>query len=295
MFLAQMADEVSIVVKAMEGFSVTPMSKKARINKRNADRDWRTVGQSARRFFLSELRNARIAAQKDSEAFDQVLFVLERLGSYRLAEIDALGSYEKCICDLARESSLGQSLTSIQAPWHSQIEELYKLVRDARNDALHQGARARHLTQHVIELGIVLEDACMNGRDPLTKLEDIMVRSPVIADEWQPISFIRQLMLTNAFTFIPIKNDERWKLIADYHLATFLRRKDRSVRLTMTVGEAIRLDDGKLELEDTGSKDSQESVENIGKTPFEKPILVTMNTKDNGCCLVGIVTAFDIL
>ena len=113
-------------------------TQRERINQKNADRNWRPLTIPVRRFFLGELRQARLAAQMDSEAFDKLLFVLERLGSYCLAEVGTLGDYEKCLCDLATESSFGQPLKKTQTPWHSEVAVLYRLVMSARNDALHE-------------------------------------------------------------------------------------------------------------------------------------------------------------
>jgi hypothetical protein len=111
----------------------------------------RPFSVEARSHFLNELRQARLAAQKDAEAFDQLLFAFERLGSYLLHKVGALGDYEASLMNLASTAALGQDLNSRLSPWHSDKHVLYKLVKDARNDAFHQGATARHLTQHALE------------------------------------------------------------------------------------------------------------------------------------------------
>ena len=46
------------------------------------------------------------------------------------------------------------------------FSRLYDLVQDARNDALHQGAFARHLTIHAIGLALILEDALRSSEEP---------------------------------------------------------------------------------------------------------------------------------
>ena len=72
-------------------------------------------------------------------------------------------------------------------------------MKDGRNDALHQGAFARHLTKHAIELAIVLEDVLSNDLDPV--VTDFMLRNPVCGEPWQPIAFLRQQMLANSYSF----------------------------------------------------------------------------------------------
>ena len=39
---------------------------------------------------------------------------------------------------------------------------LYDLVRNARNDAMHEGAFARNLAVHLVQLSVMLEDALVN-------------------------------------------------------------------------------------------------------------------------------------
>lgn len=56
--------------------------------------------------------------------------------------------------DSARLSRVEQSLGRLA---------LYDLVEQGRNEALHQGAFARHLAEHAIELALALEDALANG------------------------------------------------------------------------------------------------------------------------------------
>jgi hypothetical protein len=68
---------------------------------------------------------------------------------------------------------------------------------------LHQGAFARRLTGHAIELSLVLEDALRRSLDSPV-VGDYMVRGPICAEPWQPISFIRQRMLANSFSFLTL-------------------------------------------------------------------------------------------
>jgi hypothetical protein len=71
-------------------------------------------------------------------------------------------------------------------------------VDGARNETLHQGAFARPLTKHAIELAIILEDALSQQVNQVVM--DFMVRNPLCAELWKPIGFIRQQMLANSFS-----------------------------------------------------------------------------------------------
>ena len=54
-------------------------------------------------------------------------------------------------------------------------------------------------------------------------VSDFMVRDPVCAHLWQPISLIRQRMLTNSFSCLPVQNEEeQWCLVSDLQIAMYL-------------------------------------------------------------------------
>ena len=275
-------------------------SQRERITRKNQAEDWRTFTSEARAYFLDELRQARLAAQKDAEAFDELLFVFERLGCYLLAEAATLGDYRASLLALAAESVLGGPLTPNLAPWHSAADILYTLVNQSRNDALHQGARARHLTEHTIELALLFEDALMNGNEPAVNIGDVMVRAPVSAEQWQPVSFAREKMLTNSFSNLPIYWGGEWKVLTDAELVAFLRknspnRDERGRRIGLTLreahGEGLRFANAVVK---PPTAKLAEVAEQFVNAPAVQLILVcAAGPTDPG--LLGIVTAFDIL
>src|SRR6266851_4082797 len=98
-----------------------------------------------------QLREARFKARKDAEAFEEVVFVVERLGCYLRKEKGDLGKYRPFI-----------------------------------------------------------------------------VKDVVSAQMWQPLSFIRQTMLVNSFSFLPLNEPtapKRWKLVSDTAVAVYLGLK----------------------------------------------------------------------
>jgi hypothetical protein len=182
------------------------------------------ISKEAALSFRDQLREARLKAQADAEAFEEIVFVLERLGCYLRKEQGSLGRYEKYIVRLASRSPLFHTVPDAFRELHIPFPILYDRVRQARNDAMHGGAAARYATAHAVELAVVLEDALMNGYD---KVSDFMVRNVICAELWQPLSFIRQIMLASSFSCLPVKavHDGKplWELVSDKALAQYLR------------------------------------------------------------------------
>jgi hypothetical protein len=168
------------------------------------------------------------------------------------------------------------------------------LVEDGRNWAMHQGAVARHLTGHATKLAIVLEDALMHDYD---MVRDFMVQNPVCAELWQPLSLIRQTMLENSFSFLPVNCGPQaaptWKLVSDLDVARYLRAgRARNLRLVEKLSEAQK--SGGIELKAPSCCKPEDSASTALKDSKELPILVTDSGNAAGR-LLGIVTTFDLL
>ena len=188
-------------------------------------------------------------------------------------------------------SPLADAIPVQHNTWHSKFSAIYELVRDARNDALHQGAFARHLTNSVIHLALILEDALMSNA---STVGEFMVREPICASFWQPLSFIRQQMLKNSYSYLPLMQENngqpRWMLVSDYHVAHYLRQGDRKARLAKTLiaarAEGLMLEPAKTCFADT-------SVVEALKMSEGKPVIIIDRERPE--LLVGIVTSFDFL
>jgi hypothetical protein len=195
-------------------------------------------------YFINTLRDARAMALKDSESFEKFILILEQLGKLLCGIKIGLFAFTQDISKLASQSDLAKEIPFHYPELHNNFDDLYRLVKDARNDAVHEGAFARHLTIHLIELSIILEDSLMSN---LNKVCEYMVRNPVCAELWQPLSFIRQTMLANSFSYLPVQinNDgkSQWKLVSDTILAKYLNRAssktNRRVRLIQSLQEAV--------------------------------------------------------
>lgn len=243
--------------------------------------------------FAAQLREARQSALRDAEAFDAIIHVAERLGSFLSNKIHSLGVYEKALVNLARSSALAEDIPKRQRYVHTPFEELYVLVQDARNDAVHQGAFARRLTGHSIELSLVLEDALKQNL-PSPTAGDYMVRDPICAELWQPISFIRQRMLAGSFSFLPVKREKDWALVSDLGVAAYLGtdKSIRKERLALSLQRAqsdMSLQPARFCSVDTPLEQALRLLDND-----QRPLLVQLPVQGDPV-LVGILTAFDLL
>ncbi len=247
--------------------------------------------EEASLYFRDEFRRARAAALEDAEGYQRVLFALERFGSYVTKATTGLGKYREEICRRACVSPLADDIPRQCREHHLPFRTLYELVREARNDALHQGAFARQLTTRTVELCLVLEDALMADA---ASVSDFMVKTPVCAEPWHPLSFIRQIMLENSFSHLPARINGDWYWVSDFNLAVHLRctsKKERAKRLAARLDEATRHDPNLLIVAHTVFPD--EPVEEVVQQVRELPAVVV--ARDDPGRIVGIITAFDLL
>ncbi len=229
---------------------------------------------------LSTLREARALVYRDAESFDQAAAMLEHIGQLLSGQVGVgLGSYEGVILGLAGQAPRTNA---------GNLKELFKTVRETRNDSVHSGAFIRHHVLKLVELILILEEAILlNGR----VAADVMVCSPVTAELWHNVAMVRRSMLTNSFSFLPVRISDQWKLISDQSLVAYLRvsNAERNRRLGATVGSAI--EDGSLCLEVAPITRADTPIEDVKTNITHLPVLV-LDTAQN---LLGILTAFDLL
>ena len=248
-------------------------------------------------FFANQLRTARLAALADAEAFDEIIHVVERLGAYltreqqlKEGEPSALGWYADVLGELASDSGMADEVPNEFRAILTPFKALYQSVRVARNDALHQGAFARHLTRHAIELAIILEDALTSHMNPI--VTDFMVQNFVYAEHWQPIGFIRQKMLENSFTSLPVsENDGTWRVVTDIEIANYLRQEMRSKHRVKLM--AHTLEEASIKLKTAEFVNEETSLDKALELLKTNPILLVKGKDGNGP--LGILTAFDLL
>jgi hypothetical protein len=260
----------------------------------------RPLNRQTAMFFADQLRTARLAALAHAEAFDEIIHTVERLGSYIEGKQLTLGKYLEALTCLAGITPLAEKIPNQFRGLLTPFSELHESVRIARNDALHQGAFARHLTKHAIELAIVLEDALSQYKKPY--VTDFMVRKPVCAELWQPVGFIRQQMLENSYSYLPVFDDgeqrpdiEKWSVVSDVAIAKYLRAEsdgvDRNDLLAMTLHKAR--EEALIVLKATKTFDEDTALGVALDHLNAEHVLLVRGPKLGS--LVGIITAFDLM
>ncbi len=256
--------------------------------------------ESARAFRL-ELQEAREGAIKDAEAFDGIIHAIERLGTLLKGEVAGLAAFAPKMNLLAGFSPLASGMVR---EWHTPFALLYDMVRNARNDALHVGSYARHLTSHAIELALILEDGLRSVEIIFKEAEkmeinvsDFMVRNPVCAHLWQPISSIRQTMLTNSFSYLPVAIDKsEWRLVSDLRIVAYLHgcsNAQRKIRLARPLGEAMKEAESPVKLDEVERVSTTATIEEALRKSGGKFLLVFSKSSESE--LAGILTPFDLL
>ena len=126
-------------------------------------------------------------------------------------------------------------------------------------------------------------------------VSDYMVRGVACASLWQPVSFARQQMLTNSFSYLPLltqsNGQDTWCLLSDISVAKYLQSDDKKQRLGQTIEKAIQDDLLKVE------RAHYCCVDCTIAAALDKfnghPLLIVDKNKPN--VLLGIVTPFDLL
>ena len=271
-------------------------------------------------YFRNEFREARAVALKDAEGYQQILFVLERLGAY-LLELEHTGKFclkrkrPKKRADPTMWKFRCHIITLVEryhcfqgeppSDDHVAFDSLYDMVRRDRNDALHQGAVARNLTSHSVQLSLMLEDALMSASKS-ERIKDYMTPNPVRAYAWQPVSFVRQMMLENSFTYIPVCMKEKgtekktWHTITDYDIAKYLRSADNKDYLRELLARPIEEASEVMDLKKACTACRNKTVQDVLGYTKGKPILVVKRDnggerRDNCDELLGIATPFDLM
>lgn len=249
-------------------------------------------------YFRNQLRAGRADALRDAEGSHEILYAIERLGVYCHGKVATLHSYKGSIGKVAGASALAHDVPKEWKQCHICFDVLYDEMTAARNEALHQGAYARVLTSHAIQVAIILEDALMNNAKTVAQF---MVHNPVTAKVWQPVSFVRQQMLTNSYSYLPLQSKHegslQWYLVSEVAIARFLRSAptERDRRLATKLGEAIIPNQVQVHVRVVKAKTVRPdaAVEKALKKMVNGPVLV-VNSEDPPR-LVGIVTAYDLL
>jgi len=245
--------------------------------------------------YRDRFREARYAALADAEGFGAICFALEALGLRLLGKQWVLEQYKPKLADCAANSPTLTDLPERFPSTFKSFEALFKTVQTARNDAMHIGAYARHATEAAIELSIGLEEALMANFE--RKVKDVMVKSPMTVEPWQPVAQARQLMLMHSFSFLPVRIGRSWWLVSEIGLAKFLNGDGKKDRLAQPIQDAkaagmqlVRLREADLLHEDT------KITEVLERAKVQKgPTLWLVIDKQHPDHLAGVLSPFELM
>ena len=259
----------------------------------------RSLGPTETLSFRDQLRAARQSAFRDAEGFTEIILCLERLGSFVHPKGRNLSHYREYIASIAESSPLANEIPKGYRDYHTPFNVLYRIIRLGRNLAAHEGVAARHLTTNAVTLALVLEDALAKH---YCNVSDFMVRDPICAYFWEPLSFVRQKMLKDAFSFLPVRDesvvDPQWKVVSDRELARFLRptasaTASREDRLAMSLEEAVN--EHGFELKPVPCVPPEKLVGEVATADLEDGVALVLDTDNCVGRLLGLVAAADLL
>lgn len=153
-------------------------------------------------YWYRQLKSVRVAAINDSENWQDLLAVIERLGR-ALPKSDS------------SKSPGGDKSNKSLGDYRDKFEDklgldnnlvLYDAVRNARNEAAHIGFQARHLAKNAVRLTMVLEQKIMELHLKKKTAQFLMSDLPFIAQEWHTLEMIRNEMAMNGYSKVPYKH-----------------------------------------------------------------------------------------
>lgn len=158
-----------------------------------------------RRHFRERLVSARAVALADGEAAEAVIFAIEHLGRF-----------------LARKDASLERLTTPIVEWvkrtlperHEELDRRLQLLRRGRNERMHRGFAARDLTVDAVRVALILEEALRVDWDKLTA-QDLMTPNPLEAKPWHTFGMVRDAMVANSYSHLPILWGGTWRLISE--------------------------------------------------------------------------------
>jgi len=240
-------------------------------------------------YFRDIFREARYKALIDAEDFDSLFHAIETFGAFLSTNLkhNSLSYYKEYIEDFVRESPFYNSLTKEFPAYHSSFSFLYEEVRKFRNGSAHQGVHARNKIRYAIELCLIIESK-LNQMDE--QVSNYMVRSPLTASDWEPLSHVRKEMLIHSYSYIPIFINDNWQLISDYGLYKYLKAENQESKLRENIQTAVG---NGLELIQPARKVAETDSINSINPNSTTPVLVFSNQDEDR--LLGIITSFDLI
>lgn len=229
-------------------------------------------------YFLHALRDARYAALDDAENFRSICFALEELGTRLAGEnLRSLRRYKTILRDI------------VPNKLKNEYSELFELVVSARNEASHRGIFARNLSSKSIRLSIIIEAGL---QIMTTKVRHLMSQNVIFAEKFYSLAKVREIMLENSFSYIPILLNDKYYLIPDFIVARIWHdtKSDDKLKYNTKIEKILNKEELLEPLEILSNADKS-SLLNL---MLKEPALI-FNGKHADRAVVGILSPFDLL
>jgi hypothetical protein len=244
----------------------------------------------ASKYYLNELRNARSIALANAEGFSEVCQTIERLGKFLVGkQLNGLGKYY---------SELRKLATGNSSDVKDEFYVIFHRLKNARNDAVHEGAFARNATLLCVEFCDLLESGLMRNMD---SVDQFIISSPVLAKLFYSIGEIRRSMLIHGFSYLPVKllDGVTWKLVADYKIAAHLRNPSTVKDAFLSSSLSLIFDhDNNFLIDPVCVFDGDAKISSLVDKFNGRPILLLKKIHINGHDeneLMGIVSPSDLM
>lgn len=172
---------------------------------------------SVRRYFRLLLTEARADALADAEAAERVIFAIEALARYLAGQAESLERTSPALCTFVGRQT-PNALT--------RFAKLLSILRFGRNDRMHKGFAARNLARDAVRVSLILEDALKVDWSRMTA-QDVMTPSPTVAELWMSFGRIRDFLIENAYSQIPIRLEQGWRVVTERKLASLVQELRR--------------------------------------------------------------------
>lgn len=253
------------------------------------------VNLQAVKGFKHQLRDARGRAQRVAEEYRAVVRVIEAFGRYLHGpgDIHGMGGFED---DIKKWYPGGTTAWELKVDGGPSTKTLYRRVREMRNAEVHEGAAARTLTAQAVELALRLEDA-MKGKNDAMTVSDYMVTSPVVAELWQSVSWVRREMLAGGFSAVPSRHKEQWWLITDTALVQYLYKCAGNTASDRLEDALVKPGGCELRLRKARTVPPGLCAESFVAETLDakEPVFLVVDEDDGDSHLRGVVAAHDLL
>lgn len=236
------------------------------------------INEDEAAYYLKVFRQARYAALEDAENFREACFALEEFGCYLNGEnTKSLRKYSTVLRNFVKSKR------------KQEFSILFDLVVEARNEAAHRGVFARNLSGKSVRLSLILEETLS---DMAIKVKHLMTEGVIFAEEFSTLAKIREMMLENSFSYIPVKFSEGYYLISDSIVSKKWQelKNDDKKRYNTKISKIFSTKD----LIPADGVLSEESKTIAYLKIRHLPLLVFDGTHENRK-VVGILTPFDLL